>query len=212
MRTEDHYRYAFGSMEQITNADFENMLSTEDISDLDFSHNSSALSLPEFTGVFQEREYATEGYDEDFFSLDMLKDNIGFVIGNIRHFNERETIYPDLISVIYNSKDGWTPAIIRLLLGENTSRVAIIDNNSLPNFYKKDTSAVLSNMWRDIIGSYRKDKKEAGKFTKKWGGLIDNLSNHLSTYGLTKNEYSSLRVLRDLQEADQKKKSIRKNY
>jgi hypothetical protein len=200
---QDSYKYAFGTIEQIKNADFENMLVSDNINDFSgFQADSgSGIVLPEFTGVYQETSYIANPLEDNEYELpvDILMDNIGTLAGEIVYFDEEDNIDHDLIALIYGSKSGWDSDLVRSLLGENSQRVSIISDNNLPDFSKKDVHRKLVKIWDDIKNYQGTVNEKRQKLKNTCGTAIEKISNQLKSYGLTHSEYVSFKVLRELQ-------------
>jgi hypothetical protein len=204
MKARDIYKYAFGTIEQIKNADFSNMLVSDEISDFSGFQSSTnfGVILPDFMGVYQERQYIEDPLDsEDDYSLpDILSDNIGLLAASLVFQGEYDDdMDHDLIAVVYDSKE-WTSGLVRSLLGENSQRVAAIDRNNLPDFHKKDTYDRLSEIWDDIKNYTGTPKEKTKKLKDRWGSAIEKLSKQAKSYGLTQSEYMSYQAIMHLNE------------
>jgi len=198
------YSYAMGTGEELRGSDFDSLELMENPSSLlrALSEPSKGLIVPRFIGIYQgyeliahtrtpEEANAIEAERKYVNMMERAIDNAAG-LSIFSKLGISDFVHPRLIHVGYNP-DIWTPNLVRESVGDRLNRIAISSIQELPNFYRKDTRAILTILEKgQEIFEVEEDRN---KVIKALRPDIREFGDQSKLYGLTRAEYAFLNII-----------------
>ncbi|MEM2956398.1 MAG: hypothetical protein QW041_02400 [Candidatus Pacearchaeota archaeon] len=168
--------------------------------------NKKNIVTPVFGGVYQydtflikNREDYENAKEEEF---DTILTSSGLSI--VRELmNINDDIEPTLIHIVYDKRIIQEKSFVKNILNDTTGRVAISDIYMLPDFSMKNTASI--KRCRELLtNAYIKSKEfnDANIFEteqkEKTRALAEILKNQMQVYGLTRDEYTYLAFIKEI--------------
>jgi len=197
------YKFAMGRLNEIKNKKLKvSEINGNYLDELKkfFRIRKSGVIVPKFAGIYQTEELVLNNQEERKYkesiekSTRFLKEQIDFFGRNLieNYVEERDNLYPDLISVCYNG-ELFNVGMVRKYFEDDLGRVRFLAWQEVPNFYHKDTNligAFLETIKK--LKSFRERKKLVSSFTYEF---INELSEQRVKYGLTTEEFAFLKLM-----------------
>ncbi|MBD3247600.1 hypothetical protein GF378_03200 [Candidatus Pacearchaeota archaeon] len=208
------YKYALGNPSDLREGNFEKMLSSDNLKDFNLARKrkSKDLVLPEFIGVYQQENFIFHNYDESIHKQeieDQYKEFNDFLHHQSNHllavkFGQEDKINPDLIHVIYNKDNGWTKTLVKECLKDSIGRLVLSNSSSSPDFGRKNTSTCYSMM----IEEMKKTGQDMASYLLKNQSKLKEALDTASKFGLTREEYVFMELLRDASKQEKSNEEI----
>jgi len=188
------YTFSVGEPKDLRERNLEKLTSYDRLDELDrASIDQGSILLPRFIGVYQNESFVAHGEEESRF-LEEGRIGIEFVREGLENANQRllgyklgekDNIHPELIHILYGPC--WNTDLVRSCLDDGLGRIGVSDQNHSPDFYAKETNVVADMVSESPF--FEGVEEDIDRY-------VQELTNQLRDYGLTRTEFSLLQILK----------------
>lgn len=212
MDTIAKFGYAFGRVCELKEGRFDDEELKESLEDLELE-TEGIIIIPQFVGVYQTYEIKPDS-DEEGENIEILKKRAGYIYQFLNSMakmaieltGKRERFNPNLIHIGFNPEI-YNRGLVRECLGQGSDRISISPYQSIPNFNKKsicEKDFFLRRM--NELGE--PDEEKLGELAEISRASYEVLQGQLLEFGLTREEYTFLKLLEKFREPQNKEKKI----
>ncbi len=208
------FRYAYGGIEDLRRGEFDSMQVADSLSAIRYDSSKKIVVVPRFIGVYQQEELKSDSLQEKDEEEENKK-----VTERVRELLEslskmalesdgiEERFHPDLMHLGYDGKL-YNERIVREIFGSGLERIAVSSIEELPDFGAKSNEDYEFYCKIKELPYEADEMKRADTIRKIASESYDVVTAQLREFGLTREEYAFLNILKRLKDIQKEKKII----
>jgi hypothetical protein len=197
------YEFAYGHSRELSGGELDKMQNAERFEELMFPKEESKIIQPKFIGVYQFRDVVLHGDEEREHKDEIEKESkslekLAHSIADTALFANKgfhDNLNPRLIHIGFDDNI-WSPELVRQAIEDKLGRIAISTYTGMPDFYEKNTSAgaLINEKGIELLN----DLEDVKEMARRLKSQLDDYENEMKPYGLTRDEYAFLQIMRKL--------------